>query len=109
MRVVITGGLGFLGIQLARALLDRGSLSGAEIERLVLLDRPAPSPAALDDGRVEVVTGDVADPATLARLVGGGGSGFPLPPIPRRPRGSGLAPPLGRQPPPRRAPPQPVP
>lgn len=76
MRVLITGGLGFLGLELARALLDRGSLAGvgghpAEIERLVLFDRPGPAPAGIDDGRVDVVAGDVSDAAALARLVDG--------------------------------------
>jgi nucleoside-diphosphate-sugar epimerase len=70
MKVVITGGLGFLGVQLARALLERGSLAGGEIERIVLFDRPGSAPG-LDDGRVEVVAGDVADPAATARAIDG--------------------------------------
>jgi nucleoside-diphosphate-sugar epimerase len=76
MKIVITGGLGFVGLQLARALLERGSLTGAGgrpdgLERLVLLDRPGPRPAVADDARVELVAGDAADPATLAQLVEG--------------------------------------
>ena len=43
MKVIITGGGGFLGSQLAEALLARGELTGASgsaepIEELVLLD-----------------------------------------------------------------------
>ena len=45
MRVVITGGAGFLGTRLAEALVARGSLADAEgrqqpIEQIVLYDQP---------------------------------------------------------------------
>jgi len=71
MRIVITGGAGFLGSRLARKLLARGTLTDAqgrsrEIRSLVLLDVVAP---ALDDPRVSAVTGDLADPAVIARAV----------------------------------------
>jgi nucleoside-diphosphate-sugar epimerase len=72
MRIVITGGAGFLGSRLARQLLARGELTDArgtrrEITSLVLLDVvPA---TAVDDPRVTALTGDLADPATIARAV----------------------------------------
>ncbi len=73
MKVVITGGCGFLGQQLARSLLRRGSLTGPsgaqdEITALVLFDAAAPSGPELDDDRVEVVIGDITDRATIFAL-----------------------------------------
>jgi nucleoside-diphosphate-sugar epimerase len=73
MRVVITGGGGFLGWRLARALLARGRLTapdGAEreIARIVLLDAAFP-PGMPDDPRLEVMRGDVAERAEVERAV----------------------------------------
>jgi nucleoside-diphosphate-sugar epimerase len=57
MKLLITGGGGFLGARLARTLLARGSLDGQRIERMVLTDI-APPPADLTaDPRVEARTG----------------------------------------------------
>jgi nucleoside-diphosphate-sugar epimerase len=71
MRIVITGGAGFLGTRLARKLLERGSLVDAAgtsrpLQELVLLDMTA---AAVDDRRVTAVAGDHADPAVIERVV----------------------------------------
>ena len=57
MKLLITGGGGFVGARLARALLARGALAGERIERLVLADIAAPPPDLLADARVEARTG----------------------------------------------------
>jgi nucleoside-diphosphate-sugar epimerase len=68
MRIVITGGCGFLGRRLALLLLDKGSARGP-IDELVLFDN-APSALPLpDDKRVRLVTGDIADRDTVQRLI----------------------------------------
>ena len=59
MKVVITGGLGFLGLRLARALLDRGTLTGASgeqepIEELILFDAAVPEQAPAGLGPMTV-------------------------------------------------------
>lgn len=70
MRIVITGGCGFLGRRLALLLLEQGSALGP-VDELVLFDN-APSALPLpDDRRVRVVTGDIADRATVAALIAG--------------------------------------
>ncbi len=71
MRIVITGGAGFLGNRLARKLLERGSLVDAAgktrpLRQLVLLDTAA---ATVTDPRVTAVAGDLADPAVIERVV----------------------------------------
>jgi len=73
MRVVITGGGGFLGLKLAKALLARGALATGEggeapLSKLVLLDAAFPDDMPAD-ARLEVVKGDVSDPATLERVL----------------------------------------
>lgn len=71
MNVLITGGAGFLGLQLARLLLQRGTLNldgkAVAFDRLTLLDVVAPQ--GLDDARVRVVTGDLSDPAVLRQAI----------------------------------------
>ena len=66
MNIVITGGAGFLGVRLARTLLQHGSLSlgGAPaqtIQQLTLVDRVAPPADLRADPRVRVLEGDLVD------------------------------------------------
>lgn len=66
MRVVITGGAGFLGASLARAILAAGELDlrgagAAPVDRVTLVDRTAPSADLADDPRVVVVQEDLLD------------------------------------------------
>jgi nucleoside-diphosphate-sugar epimerase len=57
MKLLITGGGGFLGDRLARALLARGSLAGQKITKVVLTDIAPPRNDLLADARVEARTG----------------------------------------------------
>jgi len=57
MKVLITGGAGFVGDRLARTLLARGTLAGRRIERLVLADQAAARADLVADTRVEARTG----------------------------------------------------
>ncbi len=57
MKLLITGGGGFVGARLARTLLARGQLDGQPIERMVLTDIAAPPADLLADPRVQARTG----------------------------------------------------
>jgi nucleoside-diphosphate-sugar epimerase len=60
MKILITGGAGFLGARLARTLLQVGRFDGRTIERVMLADLVAPREDALvRDTRVTVHTGDL--------------------------------------------------
>jgi nucleoside-diphosphate-sugar epimerase len=63
MRVVLTGGAGFLGTLLARRLLAGpvalGGGAPADVDELVLVDLADPAPDLAGDGRVRVVTGEI--------------------------------------------------
>jgi D-erythronate 2-dehydrogenase len=72
MRIVITGGGGFLGQCVARALLARGGLAaepGAAIDltELVLVDQAFPA-HVVTDGRTRLVTGDIGDGSLIKRV-----------------------------------------
>ncbi len=71
MRIVITGGCGFLGRRLAMLLLERGSSLGP-VDELVLFDNASPALPLPEDGRLKLVTGDIADPETVRRLLAPG-------------------------------------
>jgi D-erythronate 2-dehydrogenase len=62
MKILITGGAGFLGRRLATRLLMR-----SDISELVLVD-VAPA-EGFSDARIRAVTGDIADPGLMAGLV----------------------------------------
>ena len=75
MKVLITGGTGFLGLMLARRLLSRGELTGPSgkpeaIDSVVLLDAVAPAsrPDGLDS-RVEIRSGDISETGLVTSLV----------------------------------------
>jgi nucleoside-diphosphate-sugar epimerase len=73
MKVIITGGGGFLGSQLCQQLLERGVLTGPSgaaetIREIVLLDAQFPRPAT--DARVRLVSGDISNRATVFAAIG---------------------------------------
>lgn len=72
MKILITGGAGFLGQRLARKLLERGTLAleggkSQTITQLDLLD--VVKTDALQDPRVRSLEGDIADPAVLRQAI----------------------------------------
>ncbi len=74
MKIVITGGAGFIGRKLAAKLLEKNTLdlsgggSGA-VDRVVVFDVTEPDPPFPDDPRLDVVTGDIGDPDTIRALI----------------------------------------
>jgi len=73
MKIVITGGAGFIGRRLARRILEKGTMAGPdgaqqEVTDLVLFDVVAAE--GFDDPRVTTVAGDVADAAQVAAVIG---------------------------------------
>ncbi len=73
MRIVITGGAGFIGKKLAKALVERGTLETAAgtqpIDSLVLFD-VVHAEGLPDDPRITTVTGDITDADAVRRLIG---------------------------------------
>ena len=57
MKLLITGGAGFVGARLARTLLQRGTLDGRTISRIVLADQAAAPADLAADPRIEVRVG----------------------------------------------------
>ena len=72
MKIVITGGGGFIGFKLAKALLARGALAGADgtaqkITGVILVDQAFPD--LPKDARLEMLSGDISDPGFAARAI----------------------------------------
>jgi nucleoside-diphosphate-sugar epimerase len=69
MKIVITGGAGFLGRQLARQLAQREPSA-----RVVCFDQAVPADAAADP-RLQFIAGDIADPAAVVAALGSDATG----------------------------------
>ena len=75
MRVVITGGTGFVGRKLAARLLRDGAAEGPgggqhEISQVVLFDNVEPNPPLdIQDPRLTTVIGDITDRAQVEALI----------------------------------------
>ena len=80
MKVVITGGAGFLGKKLARRLLQSGiagpSGKPEQVSELMLFDVVKASGPGLDDPRVKALAGDIANFATVQSIVQGAATVF---------------------------------
>jgi len=57
MKILITGGAGFVGVRLARALLQRGTLAGRALRQVVLADQATPPADLLAEARVQARVG----------------------------------------------------
>jgi len=90
MRVVITGGTGFLGQMLARSILKRGHLlthglgGGAErmapVTELLLVDIARPKKLLFEqlESQAQVIVGDVSDAGLCKSLLGGTSDKVPV-------------------------------
>lgn len=68
MKIVLTGGGGFLGHQLAQSILKRGTLNGRPVSQIVLLD--AAFHREIPDPRVQTISGDISDRDTVFSVMG---------------------------------------
>ena len=74
MKVIITGGGGFLGSQLATKILNKGTLAGPSgkqeaVEQMVLIDAHFPAPQT--DERIQEITGDISEKDVIESAIGG--------------------------------------
>ncbi|MGE0423771.1 MAG: D-erythronate dehydrogenase [Reyranellaceae bacterium] len=76
MKIVITGGAGFLGKKLARKILEGSTLGGQPVSELLLFDVVKASGPGLDDPRVVALDGDIANFATVQSIVQGASTVF---------------------------------
>jgi nucleoside-diphosphate-sugar epimerase len=73
MKIVITGGAGFLGQKLARRLLQRGEIAAKDdgvrrpIDQIVLVDRIMPPD--LGDPRIRAVSADITDAGVMSAVL----------------------------------------
>ena len=67
MRIVITGGYGFLGHRVASQLLARG-----DVDELLLFDNAPPAVPLPEDKRLSIVTGDIADAQAVRQVISAG-------------------------------------
>jgi nucleoside-diphosphate-sugar epimerase len=70
MRILITGGAGFVGSRLAREILTRGQLCGEPLRELVIVDLGLPASDLRDDPRVRCHAGPMLEQGEIL------GSGF---------------------------------
>ena len=81
MKVVITGGAGFLGKKLARRILQQGEIAAAsgqpqKVNELLLFDVGKAEGPGLDDPRVKTIAGDISNFATVQSIVQGASTVF---------------------------------
>jgi nucleoside-diphosphate-sugar epimerase len=75
MKVVITGGAGFVGLLLGRRIAQLGKLTNSEgksndVDEIVLFDIAPPEPRPRDlDTRIRIEIGEISDKARVARLI----------------------------------------
>src|SRR5499427_9340790 len=67
MRVVITGGCGFLGRRVALGLLER-----RDVDALALFDNARSALPLPQDKRIALLTGDIADPGAVRAAIAPG-------------------------------------